>query len=108
MIEFNEVWQLLRQHGSSAKRETECAALWATYNPTQQTRIYTTIREKLRQHKFVHYDPLRALRENALALKKQQLSFSAYYAKYGTTAERDGWKMINPTGQKVMYVRGSD
>ena len=58
---FNDLWQLLRAHGSSAKRETECAALWSTYPPQTQQRIYDTIRTKLEQNKFVHYDPLRAI-----------------------------------------------
>lgn len=43
---FNDLWQLLRAHGSSAKRETECAALWSTYPPQTQQRIYDTIRTK--------------------------------------------------------------
>ena len=60
MNDFQQLWALLRQHGSSAKRETECAALWATYPPDMQQRIYATIRTKLEQGKFVHYDPLRA------------------------------------------------
>ena len=43
---FNDLWQLLRAHGSSAKRETECAALWSTYPPQTQQRIYDTIATK--------------------------------------------------------------
>lgn len=68
---FNDLWQLLRAHGSSAKRETECAALWSTYPPQTQQRIYDTIRTKLEQNKFVHYDPLRAIEENARAPRQQ-------------------------------------
>ena len=37
--------------------------------------------------------------------RTQTLSFSEYYKLYGTTAERDGWKMTNPTGNQIMYVR---
>ena len=37
--------------------------------------------------------------------QREILSFNDYYAKYGTTEERDGWKMANPTGQKVIYVK---
>ena len=33
------------------------------------------------------------------------LSYAAYYARYHTTEERDGWKMANPTGQQVIYVK---
>ena len=64
-----------------------------------------SIRTKLAQGRFVHYDPLRAIKENAHAMRQQTLSYAAYYKRYGTTEERDGWKMANPTGQKVIYVK---
>ena len=105
MNDFQQLWVLLRQHGSSAKRETECAALWSTYPPEMQQRIYNAIRSKLEQGKFVHYDPLRALEENARPPRQQTLSYADYYARYHTTEPRDGWQMANPTGQKVIYVR---
>lgn len=102
---FNDVWSLLRAHGSSSKREQECAELWAGYSPSMQQQIYDAIRVKLSQKKFVHYDPLRAIQENAAALRFQTLSYRAYYARYGTTEPRDGWKMENPTGNQVIYVK---
>ncbi len=104
---FNELWRLLRKHGSSAKREQECAALWATYSPEMQKSLYETIRTKLERNKFVHYDPLRAIQENAQALMSQTLSYADYYARYHTTEPRDGWKIANPTGNKVIYVRST-
>ena len=105
MCTFNELWVLLRQHGSSAKRETECAALWAGYPPETQQRIFNSIRTKLKQGKFVHYDPLRAIEENARPPRQQTLSYAEYYARYHTTQPRDGWQMVNPTGQKVIYIK---
>ncbi len=33
------------------------------------------------------------------------LSYAEYYKRFGTTKERDGWQMANPTGQKVIYVK---
>ena len=103
---FPDLWALLRQHGSSAKREQECAQLWDTYSPTLQELLYKVIKTKLEQNKFVHYDPLRAIKENAHALCSQTLSYEAYYARYHTTESRDGWQMVNPTGKKVIYVKG--
>ncbi len=35
----------------------------------------------------------------------QTMSFNDYYAKYGTTDDMDGWHKVNPTGQKVFYVK---
>ncbi len=40
--------------------------------------------------------------------RRETLTFAQYYAKYGTTAETDGWKMENPTGNQVIYVRFSN
>ena len=37
--------------------------------------------------------------------RTQTLSFNEYYKLYGTTAERDGWKMTNHTGNQVIWVR---
>ena len=102
---FNELWLLLREHGSSSKRENECASLLASYSPTVQQQIYQSIRSKLAQGKFVHYDPYRAIQENARAVCTQTLSYNEYYKRYGTTEEKEGWKMENPTGQRVIYVR---
>ena len=105
MNNFNDLWVLLRQHGSSAKRETECAALWAGYPPEVQQRLYENIRTKLEQGKFVHYDPLRAMEENARPPREQTLTMAEYYKRYGTTKEMDGWKQANPTGQQVIYYK---
>lgn len=105
MCTFSDLWALLRQHGSSAKRETECAALWATYSTEMQQQLLNTIRTKLEHGKFVHYDPLRAMQENARQPPLQTLSYADYYARYHTTEPRDGWRMTNPTGNKVIYVK---
>ena len=37
--------------------------------------------------------------------RKQTLTFQQYYAKFGTTSEQGGWKMENPTGNQVIYVK---
>ena len=106
MVNFSELWVLLRQHGSSNKYETECAALWASYTPDMQERIYTSIRTKLAQGRFVHYDPLRAIKENAHAMRQQTLSYAAYYKRYGTTEERDGWqRKFIPEEQRTVYIK---
>ena len=66
---------------------------------------FKDIRKKLEKKRFVHYDPLRAIQENAQALQSQTLSYADYYARYHTTEPRDGWRMANPTGNKVIYVK---
>ena len=37
--------------------------------------------------------------------QQMQLSFRDYYARFGTTEPQDGWKMTNPTGNQVIYVK---
>ena len=37
--------------------------------------------------------------------RTQTLTFKEYYARFGTTLEQDGWRMTNPTGQQVIYVK---
>ena len=96
---------MLYEHGASAKKEEGTRRYWATLTPQQQRQVFTTISTKLREDKFVQYDPIRAIKENLRKARKQILSFDDYYARFHTTEERDGWHMENPTGNKVIYVK---
>ena len=109
MSTFDFLWQLVANHGGVAEYyKAELARVWAEYSLEEQRIIYCAIRDKLRAGRFVSYNPVKAVRENAPKAKApQMLSYADYYAKYGTTEERDGWKMVNPTGQKVVYVKGN-
>ena len=76
------------------------------YNPVlKQDFVYQAIKEKKERKEFVDFNPLFAIKRTYRAPKPQIMSFNDYYAKYGTTEERDGWKMTNPTGNKVIYVK---
>ena len=107
MNSFDFIWQLLSNHGSTDVKKVACAQLWETFNVQQQRQIYGAIRDKLERGKFVNYDPVKAIQENARRLTPIRLTMREYYQRYGTTAEQDGWKMTNPTGMQVMYVRGN-
>ena len=102
---FDALWAMLYEHGASAKKEEGTRRYWATLTPQQQRQVFTTISTKLREDKFVQYDPIRAIKENLRKARKQILSFDDYYARFGTTEPRDGWHMENPTGNKVIYVK---
>ena len=108
MSTFDFLWQLVANHGGVAEYyKSELARVWAEYSLEEQRIIYSAIRDKLRAGRFVSYNPVKAVRENAPKAKApQMLSYADYYAKYGTTEPRDGWQMVNPTGQKVVYVKG--
>ena len=107
MDTFGFLWNLLLSHGVVPGKMDECARLWGTYTIEEQRQIYCSIRDKIRAGKFVHYNPVRALQENAPQKKQQQqLSFNAYYERFGTTEEQDGWKRVYlPEEQKTIYTK---
>ena len=106
MNSFDFLWQMLDKHGVIERLKADCVRLWDTYTLEQQREIYSSIRAKLRAGKFVNYNPVKAVRDNAPKPKPSQiLSYAEYYARFGTTAEQGGWKMTNPTGNKVIYVK---
>ena len=109
MRTFNEFWELLSPKVEFANRKRACFDLWNSLSENRQNELYDTISDKLSKGKFVDYNPLFAMKNNSLPLKGagglQTLSFNDYYAKFGTTEEKDGWHMANPTGQKVIFVK---
>ena len=108
METFNFIWLLLESHGVVPGKQHEAAQLWATFTTEQQREIYRTIRDKIQAGKFVHYNPVIALRENAPKQQQQQiLSYEDYYQQYRTTEEQDGWKRVyQPEKRTTIYVKG--
>ena len=104
---FEAMWALLSPQGEFKRRRGACERLWQGYEAARQETIYKKIAGKLQRGEFVHQNPYFAIEDNAIEPMPQReiLSFNDYYAKYGTTEERDGWKMENPTGNKVIYVK---
>ena len=104
---FSKLWSALYNHGSSKKSREATERYWSSLSPREQEVAFRTITSKLEEGKFVQFDPIRAIRENIRPVNQDPtiLSFDEYYARFGTTEERDGWHMENPTGQKVIYVK---
>ena len=69
MIPFEEIWQTLYDHGASSKKEEGTRRYWEQLSPEQQERVFTTITSKLREGKFVQYDPIRAINEAVRSIK---------------------------------------
>ena len=109
MKTFEEIWALLAPEGEYKRRRGACERLWQGYEAGRQEAIYEKIAGKLARGEYVNQNPYFAIEDNAREGKPRKLvmSYADYYAKYGTTEERDGWKMANPTGQKVIYVKQS-
>ena len=64
MIEFNDIWQLLLENGASHLKEEGTRRYWLTLSDEQQTLAFNNITRKLSVRAFVHYDPIRAIKEN--------------------------------------------
>ncbi len=61
---FNQLWALLYEHGASEKKKEGTRRFWNTLTEEQQRQVFTTISRKLKEDKFVQFDPIRAIKEN--------------------------------------------
>lgn len=61
---FEIVWQSLVENGSSKKNREATRRFWDTLTPAQQHTVFVSITRKVKEGKFVQYDPIRAIREN--------------------------------------------
>ena len=101
---FAELMKILNARPIVPGKTAECLQLWETFTAPQQQQIYDTICGKLRAGKFVHYDPVKAIRENVP--KVQIISGDEYYKRYNTQAEQDGWKRVFiKEQQKTIYIK---
>jgi hypothetical protein len=54
----------------------------------------------------VHYNPVKAVKDNAPPPRIQTLSFNDYFQRFGTTEEQGGWKRrFLPEQHKTIYVK---
>ena len=109
MFTFETIWALLSPQGEYKRRRRACERLWYGWPTSVQKQVVETISKAKQQGEPIHPNPYFAMEDTALKSKKQALrltlSYADYYARYGTTIPQDGWKMINPTGQRVIYVK---
>ena len=109
MDSFYFIWKLLSGHGRVAKfYKEECEALWRTYTLDEQRFIYSSIRRNLAEGKFVHYNPINAIKDNSpKSPSVNTLTYHQYYEKFGTTEEQGGWKRVfKPEERTTVYVKG--
>ena len=106
MKTFNEIWTLLAPKIEYEQLKGKCRILWESFSSDKQDYVYSRIEEKKKRKEFVDYNPKFAIEKNSSSPRQQTMSFNDYYTTFGTTEERDGWKMVNPTGNKVIYVKG--
>ena len=66
---FETVWQALVENGSSMRNHDATERFWNTLSPQQQDLAHRNIPRKVREGKFVQYDPIRAIKENIRQVK---------------------------------------
>ena len=64
MINFNQFWQMMYDHGSRNFYKNDTYVCWQQLSPEQQQTIYERIGEKIRTGRFVSYDPVEAIHDN--------------------------------------------
>ena len=100
MESFELFWDLFNPDPEFNNRKRACSALWEQKGKQQQAIIDFLKGDKPRSSRNPYY-----FLADFRTARQQTMSFNDYYAKYGTTEECDGWKMENPTGNQVIYVR---
>lgn len=109
MCTFYSIWALLKPEGEYKRRRDACERLWAGYSPEMQQHIFDTLNAAKQRGDRISPNPYFAIEDVALGEKRKHrtltLSYAEYYARYHTTEPRDGWRMANPTGNKVIYIR---
>ena len=102
MESFETFWDLFDPEPDFNNRRRACQQLWEQKGEQQRAILEFLKSGKQRSSNNPYY-----FLADFRVRRQQTLSYAEYYARYGTTEEKDGWKMANPTGQKVIYVKQS-
>ena len=62
---FETIWNALVENGTSRRNHDATERFWNTLTPKQQDVVYANIPRKVKEGKFVQYDPIRAIKENS-------------------------------------------
>ena len=100
MNEFEEFWDLYNPEPQFTNRRAATQIEWDKCSAAKRQAMMDWLQKNRppqgRNPYFFVQD---------FVVRKQVLSYADYYARYGTTEPRDGWKQTNPTGNKVIYVK---
>ena len=107
MATFNDLWQMLYDHGSSNYHKHDCAELWNSLTPEKQQALFDSISERLRRNQYVAYNPLEAMNDNMPRAQIRRLTYGEYYSTYGTTEAKDGWELRKAADGKVYYEKAA-
>ena len=100
-MDFEQYWNLIGGDVNFADRKTAAERAWNLCAADKQQAIIAWLKKHGR---YPGRNPYFFILDFQTK-RRQTMTFDDYYAKYHTTDERDGWHMVNPTGQKVYYVK---
>ncbi len=99
---FDKVWEALVEHGTSRRNHDATERFWDTLTQTQKELAYNNILGRVKEGKFVQYDPIRAIKENCRkyqlpeptnyngkALPNEPVVIAKWNGKWGTYAVAD-------------------
>lgn len=72
---FETVWNALVENGTSKRNHDATERFWRTLTPKQQETAYRLMPQKVKEGKFVQYDPIRAIKENIRSYQLPQPEF---------------------------------
>ena len=100
-MDFEQYWTLIGGDIHFANRKEAAKTAWDAHPEKHQAII-----SWLQTHgRYPSRNPYFFILDFQAKHRQQVLSFNDYYTRYGTTEERDGWRMENPTGNQVIYVK---
>ena len=76
MSPFEHFWTLLSSHGVIPSKRRAAEEVWDTFNLQQQREIYRAVRDKINAKKFVNYDPVIAIMNNAPKLVREPTNYN--------------------------------
>ena len=101
-MDFETYWQLIGGDVNFSDRKTATEKVWSLCTPEKQQAII----DWLRKHgRYPGRNPYFFILDFQVK-RRQTLTYEAYYARYGTTEETDGWhRQFLPDQQKTIYVK---
>ena len=107
-MDFENFFKLVETHGSVANyHKDECREIWSRLSIEDQNSIFNAIDNKLRAGKFVHFNPVMAIRDNKpRAPVWKILSYDEYVKLKGTDIPKDGWtKKFLPDEHRTIFIK---
>lgn len=83
---FETVWNALVENGTSKRNHDATERYWNTLTRKQKDVVYENIPRKVKEGKFMQYDPIRAIKENSRSYQMPEpVNYNGRRLKPGVT-----------------------